>query len=194
MLILVELAKTFLKNCFGGTARFLCFTTQFRERRLSKIYLFENATETTFIVGSNNLTDGGFYTNYEAAIRHDFELPADAAEFRRIADPLLPFIQPGGVTVQRLTSELITPLAARGLLTTEAQARKNRRNQAERQQRPSDQVPANPFQALTVPNPPLLPQGVREGEPHGEVAAGENIPPENLSPQKLPGVLVGAKN
>ncbi len=158
-----------------------------------KIYLFENATETTLIVGSNNLTDGGFYTNYEAAIRHDFELPADAAEFRRIADPLLPFIQPGGVTVQRLTSELITPLAARGLLTTEAQARKNRRNQAERQQRPSDQVPANPFQAVTVPNPPLLPQGVREGEPHGEVAAGENIPPENLSPQKPPGVLVWRK-
>jgi HKD family nuclease len=39
-----------------------------------KIYLFENATETTLIVGSNNLTDGGLYTNYEAAVRHDFEL------------------------------------------------------------------------------------------------------------------------
>lgn len=65
-----------------------------------KIYLFESATETTLFVGSNNLTDGGFYTNYEAAVRHDFELPADAAEFRRIANPLLPFIEPGGVTVQ----------------------------------------------------------------------------------------------
>ena len=50
-----------------------------------KIYLFENAARTTLIVGSNNLTDGGFYTNYEAAVRHDFELPADAAEFRRIS-------------------------------------------------------------------------------------------------------------
>ena len=130
-----------------------------------KIYLFENAAETTLIVGSNNLTDGGFYTNYEAAVRHDFDLPADAAEFRRIADPLLPFIEPGGVTVQRLTAELITTLTARGLLTTEAQARENRRNQAERQQRPADQIPANPFQAVAVPNPPLLPQTVRAQEP-----------------------------
>jgi hypothetical protein len=130
-----------------------------------KIYLFESAIETTLIVGSNNLTDGGFYTNYEAAVRHDFELPADAAEFRRIADPLLPFIEPSGVTVQRLTVELINTLVARGLLTTEAQARENRRNQAERQQRPPDQVPANPFQAVAVPNPPLLPQTVRAQEP-----------------------------
>jgi HKD family nuclease len=126
-----------------------------------KIYLFENATETALIVGSNNLTDGGFYTNYEAAIRHDFELPADAVEFRRIADPLILFIQPSGVTVQTLTAELITTLAARGLLTTEAQARENRRNQAERQQHPPGGIPANPFQAVAVPNPPLLPQTVR---------------------------------
>jgi HKD family nuclease len=137
-----------------------------------KIYLFENATETTLIVGSNNLTDGGFYTNYEAAVRHDFELPEDAAEFRRIADPLLPFIEPGGVTVQRLNAELITTLAARGLLTTEAQARENRRNQAERSHRSTDQLPANPFQAVAVPNPPLLPQTVRAQEP-----AVAQIPP-----------------
>ena len=53
-----------------------------------KIYMFESTTETTLIVGSNNLTDGGFYTNYEAAVRHDFELPADAEEFRRIVEPI----------------------------------------------------------------------------------------------------------
>jgi HKD family nuclease len=52
-----------------------------------KIYLFENAARITLIVGSNNLTDGGFYTNYEASVRHDFKLPADAEEFRRIVEP-----------------------------------------------------------------------------------------------------------
>ena len=34
-----------------------------------KIYLFQGDTSATLFVGSNNLTDGGFYTNYEAATR-----------------------------------------------------------------------------------------------------------------------------
>lgn len=130
-----------------------------------KIYLFESAAAATLFVGSNNLTDGGFYTNYEAAIRHDFELPADAEPYRMMAEPLLPFIEPAGVTVQRLTAELITTLAARGLLMTEAQARERRRNQAPRPQLPPDQVPANPFVAVAVPLPPLLPRRIRAEEP-----------------------------
>lgn len=159
-----------------------------------KIYLFESGNQTALIVGSNNLTDGGFYTNYEAAVRHDFELPADAAEFRRIADPLLPFIEPAGVTVQRLTAELIATLAARGLLTTEAQARENRRNQAERQQRPPDQVPANPFQAVAVPNPPLLPQTVRAQEPVVAPIPPANPPAEQvLAARPEGGLLVWSK-
>jgi PLD-like domain len=159
-----------------------------------KLYLFEGATESTLIVGSNNLTDGGFYTNYEAAVRHDFELPADAEEFRRIADPLLPFIEPAGGTAQRLTAELINILVARGLLTTEAQARENRRNQAERQQRPPDQAPANPFLAVAVPIPPLLPQGIRAQEP-----AVAQIPPPAPAAEQAPaarpegGLLVWSK-
>jgi hypothetical protein len=141
-----------------------------------KIYLFESAAATTLFVGSNNLTDGGFYTNYEAAIRHDFELPADAATYRRIAEPILPFIEPAGLTVQRLTNELINILAARGLLTTEAQARERRRNQAEVQQPPVDQIPANPFRSVAVPLPPLLPQSIRAEEPV-EVAIPPIVPP-----------------
>ena len=44
-----------------------------------KVYLFESATAATLFIASNNLTDGGFYTNYEAATRYDFGLPADTA-------------------------------------------------------------------------------------------------------------------
>ncbi len=75
-----------------------------------KLYLFESAAEATLIVGSNNLTDGGFYTNYEASVRYDFDLPTDAVLYRQIADPLRPFIEPEGPTVQRLTAELISTL------------------------------------------------------------------------------------
>ena len=51
-----------------------------------KIYLFECDSSAVLVIGSNNLTDGGLYTNYEAATRYDFELPADAADRR----PALP--------------------------------------------------------------------------------------------------------
>ena len=39
-----------------------------------KIYLFESLITATLFVGSNNLTDGGFYTNYEATVRCDTAL------------------------------------------------------------------------------------------------------------------------
>ena len=158
-----------------------------------KIYLFQSASAATLIVGSNNLTDGGFYTNYEASIRHDFELPADGVHYHQIADPLRPFIEPQGSTVQRLTSELITVLTSRGQLITEAQARERRRNQNRRTEGGMEQRPANPFVSTPVPLPPLLPQSIRVDEPQGKVTAGESIPPENLSPQKPQGVLVWRK-
>jgi len=131
-----------------------------------KIYLFEAANQSTLILGSNNLTDGGFYTNYEAATRYDFDLPADALDRCRTIEPLLPFIEPPpGPNVQRLIQQLIDTLIVRGMLPTEVEARQNRRNQAQRQQRPGEQPPANPFLAVAVPNPPLLPQEIRAQEP-----------------------------
>jgi len=160
-----------------------------------KIYLFEGPHQSTLILGSNNLTDGGFYTNYEAAVRHDFELPADALDRTRIIEPLLPFIEPAvGATVQQLTQQLIDTLAARGMLPTEVEARQNRRNQAQRQQRPAEQVPANPFAAVAPPNPPLLPQAIRAQEP--AVAAAqppEQQPVEALGPRPVGGLLVWRK-
>ncbi len=57
-----------------------------------KVYLFETATSATIFIGSNNLTDGGFYTNYEAATRYDFDLPADAVEYENTLRPLNQFL------------------------------------------------------------------------------------------------------
>jgi hypothetical protein len=105
-----------------------------------KIYLFEGAASATLVVGSNNLTDGGFYTNYEAAIRHDFDLPEDEKEYKRISEPLLSFFNPGGVTVQKLTVQLISTLAARGQLATEAEARERRRGQLVRKSAGSNRL------------------------------------------------------
>lgn len=161
-----------------------------------KIYLFENAARTTLIVGSNNLTDGGFYTNYEASVRHDFELPADAEEFRRIADPLLTFLEPAGGTVQELTAELINTMAARGQLPTEAEARERRREQLGRRRAAAGDIPANPFEAVNVVLPPLLPQAARAEERRVRQPAPQApvVPPAPQVPAEIQrGALVWRK-
>ena len=129
-----------------------------------KVYLFEGATRATLFVGSNNLTDGGFYTNYEAATRYDFELPADAGEYQRLLGPLAPFIDPQGATVQRLDAALIATLVARGELPSEAEARKIRREKARGRKPSVGDVPPSPFSAASVPLPPLLQHSLRNEE------------------------------
>lgn len=130
-----------------------------------KIYLFQSEESATFFIGSNNLTDGGFYTNYEAATRYDFIFPADAVEYNRLIIPLNSFINPNGTTVQRLDMELIQTLVARGELPSEAEARERNRNQRQSRVRDAADIPASPFQPVAIPFPPLLPRNVRVEEP-----------------------------
>ena len=78
-----------------------------------KAYLFEGADHATLPIGSNNLTDGGFYTNYEAATRYRFDLPADMAEYQRLIAPLAPLFEPQGPTVRPLTEQSIETLVVR---------------------------------------------------------------------------------
>lgn len=160
-----------------------------------KCYLFENAANATLIIGSNNLTDGGFYTNYEVATRYDFTFPADAEEYQRIIAPLEPFLNPEGVTVQNLDANLIEILAARGELQTEEEARQRRRRQLPRPPGEPGDAPENPFGPATIPLPPLLPRDIRAEEP-APIGGGE--PPEiegalGLAEQRPRGVLVWKK-
>lgn len=157
-----------------------------------KVYLFESATAATLFIGSNNLTDGGFYTNYEAATRYDFELPADGAEYDRLVGPLAPFLEPHGPTVQQLNAQLIETLVARGELPSEADARKARREKARGRKALGGDAPSSPFSAAPVPLPPLLPYVVRNEEPVDEEVANEII--ETAQVTEVPtGVLVWKK-
>jgi len=161
----------------GGTSRevleellrwecetFVFHSTTVRATFHPKIYLFESATTATLFIGSNNLTDGGFYTNYEASTRYDFELPVDAAEFDRLIGPLTSFLNPQGVTVRQLDEDLIRSLVARGELPTEAEARQHRRNQLQGRVL-GVSIPTSPFGSITIPLPPLLPHNLRAEEP-----------------------------
>lgn len=159
-----------------------------------KIYLFETATTATLFVGSNNLTDGGFYTNYEAATRYDFEFPLDADEYERLLSPLEIFLNPQGVTVRPLDAHLIQTLAARGELPSEEETRQRRREQNRRRIPDGTAIPGSPFAPVATPRPPLLPENLRQEEPSNprtpEPQAEQNPRPIEQRPE---GVLVWRK-
>lgn len=128
-----------------------------------KMYLFRGRTAATLFIGSNNLTDGGLYTNYELATRHDFVFPADRQDFDAMAASLASFTQPSGINVQRLTADLIQALVAHHVLPTEAQARQRGDQGAALPIAPG--TPPYPFGPVAVPMPPLLPVGLRDTVP-----------------------------
>ncbi len=130
-----------------------------------KIYLFEGVSSVTLILGSNNLTDGGFYTNYEAATRYDFSIPSDVLEYDRIRIPLDPFLSPHGLTVRPLDTELLRLLIERGELLSEVDARRERLKRLRSPLSGQALIPTSPFGAVDVPRAPLLPRALREEEP-----------------------------
>lgn len=159
-----------------------------------KAYLFETATTATLFVGSNNLTDGGFYTNYEAAVRYDFEFPNDNDEYERLLRPLTPFLTPQGATVQSLDANLIRTLVVRGELPSEAEARQRRREQTQRQNQDRGDIPDSPFAPVATHFPPLLPRHLREEEPANPQLSEAQEEQEPLLAEPRPvGVLVWRK-
>lgn len=159
-----------------------------------KAYLFETATTATFFVGSNNLTDGGFYTNYEAAVRYDFEFPNDKDEYERLLRPLAPFLSPQGATVQLLDADLIQTLVARGELPSEAEARQHRREQKQRRNQDRGDIPDSPFAPVATHLPPLLPQHLRAEEPTNlQLPEPQKEQETNLAAPRPDGVLVWRK-
>jgi len=149
-----------------------------------KVYLFESATTATLFVGSNNLTDGGFYTNYEVTTRYDFGLPVDAADYERILHPLVPFLEPQGPTVQRLNAQLIETLVARGDLPSEAQVRHYRRTQTEWRRSAGENLPRSPFAPVAIPLPPLLPDTLRREESERSALQVPELRPQPVSPPR----------
>ena len=51
-----------------------------------KLYLFEWTDRATVIIGSNNMTEGGFFGNYECAARITYLLPKETKALRAFED------------------------------------------------------------------------------------------------------------
>jgi hypothetical protein len=187
---------------FGGTSRevleelsrwscevFVYHNPILRATFHPKIYLFECHTDSTLYLGSNNLTDGGLYTNYEVTTRYDFTFPTDTAEYERLLQPIRSFLDPVGPTVCRLDAELIESLSVRGALATEIDARRSCRSRVGQTVVDDPALPPNPFSPVAMPLAPLLPRDIRDAflperpieTPQDEVVAPIGLPrPEGV--------------
>ena len=126
-----------------------------------KLYLFEWEAQGTIIIGSNNLTEGGFFGNYEGAACVTYTLPEEAETFDNAYNELRRFLEPEGPVSYQLTEELLTELVDRGEVPTEAEARvgrdfsrKNRTAYAEKGE--------SIFGTEDIASPPPLPADVLE--------------------------------
>ena len=91
-----------------------------------KLYLCQWDNRAEIIIGSNNFTEGGFFGNYEGAVRVFYVLPDDSAEFDAAYLKLQKFLNPNGPTAYKLTDNFLKDLIAREEVPTEAEARLGR--------------------------------------------------------------------
>jgi HKD family nuclease len=126
-----------------------------------KIYLFEaTGKRAEIFVGSNNLTDGGLYTNYEVSTRTVFEFSSDDEEYAQFFTSLDTYLNPTGSTSQFLTSELIEVLVKRGDVPTEKEIRKSQAKTLKPKKRGS--IPRSPFGVEKIKRPPTLKKSVKK--------------------------------
>lgn len=122
-----------------------------------KLYYFEWAHRATIIVGSNNITEGGFFGNYEVAARISYDLPKDAAEFASICSELGRFINPHGATVYTLNDAFYKELIENNEVPTEEEARKERSIHTKSRRKKEKAEGAEPLFGVEdfTPPPPL---------------------------------------
>jgi HKD family nuclease len=123
-----------------------------------KVALIELPSRADVFVGSNNLTEGGFFRNYEAASRITYALPAETEAYTAACNALRRFLEPTPPLGLRLTPQLYATLSQRADIPSEAQLQAERRRQRIESQ-PGD--PPQPtieiFGAEEISAPPPLP-------------------------------------
>ncbi len=88
-----------------------------------KIFLFQRDGRADIMVGSNNLTDTGFYSNYECGVQTTYDLPEDEASYKEAQSSLSRFLDPHGPTCQSLSMALLERLLQHELIPLESQRR-----------------------------------------------------------------------
>lgn len=119
-----------------------------------KIYHLKWDKLAIIAVGSNNLTDGGLYKNYEAASVTSFEIPSDIADYKAAVADLKAFFEPSGDTAKLLTEDYLEKLIALPEIPSEVSASRSRGEA--RRNKPAGEL-GDVFGSEQVNFPPKLP-------------------------------------
>ena len=123
-----------------------------------KLYLVERLGQANLLIGSSNITDGGFFTNYEGGVLFTYDLPGDAANYAEARASLERFLAPDGPTAQILSEELLARLLVRGDVPTNEEQRRARTGEGRR-----SPGAGSPFGVEAVATPPPMPADVLDG-------------------------------
>ena len=138
-----------------------------------KVYLFKSPIAADVMIGSGNLTEGGLFTNYEAALRLFLDLtdPKQVAilhSMERVLDTWADF---STGTAFALDDALLAQLAATGLVPSEAVAISETEGPDQDDDRLQSGHPGLPFAARVEPRAPPFPSSAAApGAPPGEGA------------------------
>lgn len=120
-----------------------------------KIYLIQSEHSAEIFLGSNNLTDGGLYGNYEGVARVSYELPAEVRQLMQAKLQLRKFLRPAPPVARLLDNDYLQVLLQRRDIPDEAESRKRRKEARGPNQSAGPAVEAFGFEP--TPAPPQLP-------------------------------------
>lgn len=129
-----------------------------------KIFLCKRDNRADLIVGSCNLTDGGYFGNYECAVLLTYDLANDRHSYEAHLRTLSKFLDPRDPTTHKLTLELLEYLVATNLVPPEAEKRQQMSKIASDVKTLRQTNQASPFKSETIIIPPLPEPIVKEKE------------------------------
>jgi len=147
-----------------------------------KLYLFQWTDCATIVIGSNNITEGGFFGNYEGAVRISYQLPDDSEAYSLACYALKRFLEPDGPVTYELTVEFLDELVARGEIPTESEARKGRDAAAKLKKANGTNAGRLIFGTEDIKPPPPLPADLLE-------SLIKNVRARRKSSQKIRAVM-----
>lgn len=127
-----------------------------------KLYLVEWQDRAEILIGSNNVTEGGLFRNYESSARIIYDLPNDNLTYEIAQQELNRFLDPIGETTYILTDNFLNRLIEQEIIPSEAEARRNRNDSVSRPKR--ERATGEPlFGIEAIEFPPPLPANILEG-------------------------------
>lgn len=139
-----------LLQCMGSSGELWVFHNEANHLFHPKAYIFRNQAEARVVIGSNNLTRGGLFTNYELAVELalDLSLDGDRALFRELEELLDGYCTEKEGTARRLDPQELDGLLADRYILNEADIAPA--------QAPQPVRGKSRFKSSPIPPPPIL--------------------------------------